>query len=776
MGAIKVLLVEDSAADAQMVSERLAEGAGATVTLERVERLHTALKRLAETPFDVVLLDLTLPDSHGLSGCASIRALAPDLPLIVLTGLDDPDLALQIMHEGAQDYLVKDQVTGQLLVRAMRYAVERSRVGSALRASEERYRMLFERNLAGVLRTTFEGRILDANQSLARLLGFASREEVLQRSMWDFYHNPEDRPRLLARLRDQPTLTNYEICFRRRDGSPVWVLANISLLDEPLSGPVIHGTVIDISERKRIEDELNRVSLFLNSVIANIPIMLFVKDAEQLRFERLNKAAEGLLGYRAEDLLGKNDYDFFPKQEADFFTARDREVLRSGKLMDIPEEIIDTRHGPRVLHTKKIPIVDENGVARHLVGISEDITERKRAEQALAASERRYRQLMEAALDAIVVADQNGRILLFNPAAERIFGYAAAEAIGQSLTLLMPAEFHAAFQQGLQRYLESRQSHIVGQTLEQRGRRKDGSEFPLEYSLAALDLGGEIQFLGAIRDLTERNRLRDAMMQNEKLASLGQLSAGIAHEINNPLAYIANNLAVLERDSLNMLAVLEIYEAARDRLAQVDTESAARAATLSAAADVPYLRANLANLLTRTREGARRVTRIVQSLRGLTRTTAIPKEQAHVPELVDMSLELIRGRLQRRGIAVEVDCNGAPPVRCAVNQLGQVILNLLTNAMHAIESTGRTEGGRMRITARRVDHELLLEVADNGCGIDPLILPRIFDPFFTTKPVGEGTGLGLSITHGIVTSHGGRIDVESQPGHGACFRIFLPLT
>src|SRR5262249_20626151 len=159
---------------------------------------------------------------------------------------------------------------------------------------------------------------------------------------------------------------------------------------------------------------------------------------------------------------------------------------------------------------------------------------------------------------------------LFNPAAERIFGYEAAEVVGQPLTVLMPAKYLQEHEHAFHRYLETRLPKIVGKTIELFGRRKDGTEVPLELALSAIDLGGPagphgrpaVQFLGAIRDLTERNRIREVLVQNEKLASIGLLSAGVAHEINNPLAFVANNLAVLERDAKGLLELIDVYQEA----------------------------------------------------------------------------------------------------------------------------------------------------------------------------------------------------------------------
>ena len=207
-----------------------------------------------------------------------------------------------------------------------------------------------------------------------------------------------------------------------------------------------------------------------------------------------------------------------------------------------------------------------------------EVTQRERAEQALRASERHYRQLTEETRDAIVVADQQGKITLFNRAAQVIFGYSEAEVRGQLLIILMPAEFHEAHRSGFQRYLDTREARIIGRTVELRGRRKSGDSFPLEMSLSAIDLPEGVGFLGAIRDLTERQRLQGRIVQAEKLASLGVLSAGLAHEINNPLAYVTNNLAVLERDLRGLAVVLAAYEEAQPTIETADPALAERIA------------------------------------------------------------------------------------------------------------------------------------------------------------------------------------------------------
>jgi PAS domain S-box-containing protein len=403
-----------------------------------------------------------------------------------------------------------------------------------------------------------------------------------------------------------------------------------------------------------------------------------------------------------------------------------------------------------------------------------EIAEREQAQQALRVSERRYRQLLEGTRDAIVLSDQHGMITLFNPAAQALFGYWESEVRGQPLTILMPEEFQEAHRRGFQRYLETREARIIGRTVEVRGRCKTGEIFPLEISLSAIELPEGIGFLGVIRDLTERQRMQGRIVQAEKLASLGLLSAGLAHEINNPLAYVANNLTVLQRDVSSLAEVLAAYEEARPTLASSHPELAERIARLADEHDLAYVREHLDEILKSTRQGIKRVSDIVQNLRGFARLDQAAIDRLDLNAAIASTLELLRGRLKAYQIDVIQNLGKIPQIVCAPAQINQVILNLLLNAQQAITAT-RREGGRIEIDTSASRKEVTLEITDNGCGIPAEIHARIFDPFFTTKPVGEGTGLGLSISHSIVSDHGGRIEFESTRGQGARFRVTLPV-
>jgi PAS domain S-box-containing protein len=502
-------------------------------------------------------------------------------------------------------------------------------------------------------------RLVATNTAAARLTKFSQADLLKMPATYWFRFGDRGSKDWLREATNKSGVVHFpDGYFLRTQEIGVWIPVNltVSRLDvQPQTLALISArdphaqrdpVRAEMTERKHAEEELEKINSFLDSIVENVPIMLFVKDAAHLRFQLFNKAGENLLGYRRADLIGKNDYDFFPKQEADFFIQKDREVLDGKKLLDIAEEEIQTQSGIKVLHTMKIPILDEKGTPRYLLGISEDITERK--------------------------------------------------------------------------------------------------------------------------------RLRTLLAQNEKLASIGRLSAGMAHEINNPLAVVANNLIVLERDCKGLMRLLDTYEAQRERLAAVAPQSACAIEALAEEIDLPYIRANLSGLLQRTKEGLDRVTRIIHHLRGHARIAPIHRQEVSLPDLVETGLEMIQTRLHGRHIQVERTYNNPPKVRCVFTDINQVVQNLLINACQAIEAMPSSHAGRIGIAIRPEGEEMLIEVVDNGCGIAPEDLPRLFDPFFTTKDVRAGSGLGLWISHSIVSAHGGRIEVDSQLAQGCCFRVFLP--
>jgi signal transduction histidine kinase len=264
--------------------------------------------------------------------------------------------------------------------------------------------------------------------------------------------------------------------------------------------------------------------------------------------------------------------------------------------------------------------------------------------------------------------------------------------------------------------------------------------------------------------LAEQNQaLREAqaaLVQNEKLASLGRVAAGLAHEINNPVAYVTNNLVVLRRDMQAALAALDAYRQGR----------ADEGARLAEEADLAYFQENFARTCGKSLEGLRRVRDIVENLRDFARLDEAEFKDADLNAALASTLEILRHEVKKKEIHLETHFEPLPPVPCHPGKINQVFLNLLANAIDACDRGG-TVAARTRAEG---DKGVVVEIQDNGCGIKPEHRSRLFEPFFTTKPVGQGTGLGLSVSFGIIRDHGGGIEVESEVGRGSTFRVRLP--
>jgi signal transduction histidine kinase len=275
------------------------------------------------------------------------------------------------------------------------------------------------------------------------------------------------------------------------------------------------------------------------------------------------------------------------------------------------------------------------------------------------------------------------------------------------------------------------------------------------------------------RALAEQNRqLREtqaALVQSEKLASLGQLAAGMAHEINNPVAYITNNLAVLKRDMGGLLDVFTMYQRGAETLAKSDPELAAEIKRLEDEADLAWVRENLPRLLESSLGGLSRVRDIVKNLRDFARLDEAELDGLDLNAALECTVEVLRHQIEAKLISIETSFQQIPQVVCRPGQIHQLFHNLLLNAVQASPPEGRIE---LR-TASEGDFALV-DVRDYGCGIEAADQSRIFEPFFTTKPVGMGAGLGLATCYGIVTDHGGSIDVDSRVGEGSTFRVRLP--
>ncbi len=349
--------------------------------------------------------------------------------------------------------------------------------------------------------------------------------------------------------------------------------------------------------------------------------------------------------------------------------------------------------------------------------------------------------IIATATEGIVSMATDGRIETVNRATERLFGYGPDELIGRDVTLLMPSPYREEHDGYVRRYLNTGEPRIIGRGREVRGRRKDGSEFPVDLSVGEGFVGSRRFFVAIVRDITERKELQAKLALAERLSAIGELAAGVAHEINNPINTILNCTQLI-----------------------ADGEPAGEQAEIIAAE-------------------SQRIAAIVHDLLDFARDDRARPQPTAIVEVVDRTTRLLSQNLDAHGIdltvAVEPDL---PLVLASPQQLQQALLNLLINAKDALvqappaaASAPARPPRRIRIGTATEHGGVLLWVQDNGPGVAPDLGGRIFEPFVTTKRGRGGTGLGLSITKNIVEHLGGSISVRSEPGQGAEFRIWLPV-
>jgi len=286
--------------------------------------------------------------------------------------------------------------------------------------------------------------------------------------------------------------------------------------------------------------------------------------------------------------------------------------------------------------------------------------------------------------------------------------------------------------------------------------------------LAEADLQRSNLELAALNE--QLSRAQQQLVQSDKLASIGQLAAGVAHEINNPIGYIFSNFTTLQGYLDQLFAMFDAYESAEAQIGAQDVAAALR--DLRKQIDLDFLREDIPSLMAESREGIVRVRHIVQDLKDFSRVDTNQEwVWANLRHGIDSTLNIVGNEIKYRATVVK-EYGNIPDIECLPLQINQVIMNLVVNAAHAV---GERHGRISVRTGCDGDDGVWIEIADNGSGIPADILSRIFDPFFTTKPVGKGTGLGLSLAYGIVQRHGGRIEVDTEPGQGTCFRVYLPV-
>jgi two-component system cell cycle sensor histidine kinase/response regulator CckA len=463
------------------------------------------------------------------------------------------------------------------------------------------------------------------------------------------------------------------------------------------------------------------------------PVGILISSPEGLIMDA-NEAATRVLGFARDELRGRSSAELaiLPGEVREQLL---RSVRRDGVVKD-QEVRITTRSGARrdvVVSVHRAEMAGETVLVTTFL----DVTARTRDEQ-------KFRGLLESAPDAMLIVDDDGRISLVNGQAERLFGYTRDELIGEPIEKLVPERHRGQHLEHRRRFSAGPSLRPMGAALELFGERKNGDQFPAEVSLSPIATEDGAVVVAAVRDTTDRKEMQARIALSDRLASMGTLAAGIAHEINNPLAFVMSNLELVDEE-LRDIAGSSPSERLRHML----------------------------ELIAEARTGAERVRKIVRGLKIFNRADEERRESLDLSRALDVAVNMASNELRHRARLVK-DYGETPPLVADESRLVQVFINLLMNAAHAIPE-GHFTSNEIRLVTRAAGDQVLVEVRDTGAGIAPDAQARIFDPFFTTKPVGVGTGLGLTICHGIVRSMGGQISVESEPGVGTTVRLTLPV-
>jgi len=439
-----------------------------------------------------------------------------------------------------------------------------------------------------------------------------------------------------------------------------------------------------------------------------------------------NRSAERIYGYSANDMIGRSIQAIIPEDRLDEFEAILRQVA-AGSQVEPFDTVRVTKDGRRIDVSLTVsPIHDATGRVVGASALARDVTAAHRAQRELRDSEARWRAIVDAAEDAIVVIDARGLIESFNPSAERLFGYHASEVAGRNVSMLMPEPHARSHDEYLSRYADRRARHIIGIGREVEGKRKDGRTFPLHLAVAEIRLDGASKFVGMLRDLTERVRLEAQLREESGLARLGELAAVLAHEVRNPLAAVSGAIQMLS----------EHLPADEDR--------------------------NIADEVLRRLEG---LSALMNDLLLYARPPRPQVVRVDLQPLVESLLAFYAADPAWANVRITV--HGTSAGVAADPELLKIALqNLLLNAVQAM----RGEGG-LELRFQDTDEGTVIDIVDSGPGIPPEVVERLFTPFFTTKA--RGTGLGLSTVRRIAQAHGGDVRIIQTGAGGTTVRLAL---
>lgn len=389
---------------------------------------------------------------------------------------------------------------------------------------------------------------------------------------------------------------------------------------------------------------------------------------------------------------------------------------------------------------------------------------------------KRFKEIFDTAADGIVLFDEKGNVESLNPAAIKIFGLTEEKRINLKITTLLPRS-GACNLQGMCSFMESLKQNKSAQ-YEVIYRRDDGSHVPLEFVLNSIEHDGRYSFSGIVRDLSRGKALESQLAQAQKLESVGQLAAGIAHELNTPIQFVGDNTRFLKESFHAIEEILQCIDHALDEHAEDEAIQEIFKPVREAyqSHDIAFVREEIPMAIDQTLQGAENVARIVRAMKVFSHPGTRELQAVDLNNLLESTITVSRNEWKYYALVETQFAKDLPKILCYPGELNQVFLNLIVNGAHAIQSRKLDSLGTIKIQTRISGNLALIDFEDTGTGIPETIRDRVFDPFFTTKGVGKGTGQGLAICYNIIVKlHGGRIEFDSVEGKGTVFHVTLPI-
>lgn len=621
-----------------------------------------------------------------------------------------------------------------------------------------------EQSPASVVITDLSGRIVYVNRKFLELTGYRRDEVVGQNPR--ILKSGQTKPEAYQQLWHSITAGKEwrgEFCNRKKNGDLYWEYALICPIREENS-KISHYLAIkeDITERKQAEKELRLTRFSLQNAADSV----FWVDP-QAHILYANEAACSGLGYSRQELTSLSIHDIdplFPRERWPSFWQE----LKIRRSMHFETE---QRHKEGRVFPIEITAnyLDFDG-QEYIFAFTRDISERKLAEKEL----RLTWFSLENAADGVLWVDPQARILYANDSASRVLGLSRQELTSLAISDIdpnFPKERWSDFWQELKR----RRSL----TFETQGRHKEGQLLSIEVTASYLEFDGQEYLFGFARDISERRMIQAQLQQAQKMESIGQLAAGIAHEINTPTQFVTDNLTFLRDSCTSVNALLDLYRGTiHDHSGALPPTLVSKVHQAESACDLDFIMAEVPSAIDQALDGAHRVAKIVRAMKEFSHPGSDEKQPADINQAVLTTLTVSRNEWK---YVAEVETILQPDLQmvpCHVSELNQVLLNLLINSAHAIAEVvgdGATKKGKITIRTTQDARSTTIAVQDTGAGIRPEIQSRVFDLFFTTKGIGRGSGQGLFLAHNsIVKKHGGKIWFDTEVGKGTTFFIQLP--